>query len=110
MRANAGQLAVHGVRKLLKAKYNGLLRKNFDRKGIPCKEDCVCGEGPCCDWEDLLESELSSTFYVDMQDSIRLGTVHSRGSRGGRKQREEAKLWKRRTASESDDSSAKEGV
>jgi hypothetical protein len=83
MQDNAKQLG--GVRKLLKAKYDGKLCKNFDRKGIPCKADC-CSKGPCCDWDELIECELAKSIYVDMPDSIRTGKPQrQRGVRGGRK-------------------------
>ena len=39
-------------------------------------------------WDDLIESNLSSTIYVDMSDSIRMGSAPKRGARGGQKNKE----------------------
>ena len=74
-------------------KYKGIICKGFARKGVPCQTDC-CSKGPCCDREDLMESDLASTFYTDMPDSIRPGKSHHRGVRGGRKAQEKHRAGK----------------
>jgi hypothetical protein len=79
--------AVQGVRKLLKAKYNGSLCQRFERSGVPCYD---CKWGPCRDWEELVETELSATVYAKMNDNIR-PKKSTRGSRGKRPDRQRGK-------------------
>ena len=86
MQANAKQLS--GVRKHLDTKYKGIICRGFNQKGIPCKAFC-CQESPCCDWEELLESDLAKTIYADMPESIRRGAERTRGARGGRKKEQQ---------------------
>ena len=77
MQENSQQ--VLGVRSMLKDKYGPAFCHKFSKAGIPCIEG-KCNMKPCAEWDTLVASELSSTIYAKMPDSVRGG---SRGRRGG---------------------------
>jgi hypothetical protein len=99
MQDNAKQLG--GVRKYMDTKYKGIICRGFNQKGIPCKTSC-CNKGPCCDWEDLIETDLAKTIYADMPESIHRGPKRVRGARGGRKKQEEKRRADKENISESE--------
>ncbi len=106
MQENSKQLS--GVRKYMDTKYKGVICRGFNQKGIPCKVFC-CKKGPCCDWEELLETNLAKTIYADMPESIRRGAERVRGARGGRKEQQKRRGAGKENISESEQSGEEGG-
>ena len=88
LQANPKQIS--GVRKFVDLKYDGVICRGFNQMGIPGKTDCF-PKGPCCDWDELIKSDLAKTIHVDMPESIRPGKVRVRGARSGRQVRHAGK-------------------
>ena len=75
---------------------------------LPCKVYC-CQKGPCCDWEELLKTDLAKTIYTDMPESIRRGAERVRGARGGRKEQQKRRGSGKENISESEQSGEEGG-
>ena len=38
--------------------------KNFNAKAVPCQGECMAY--PCCEWPEIMETELDGTFYTEL--------------------------------------------
>ena len=38
--------------------------KNFNSKAVPCQDECMAY--PCCEWPEIMETELDGTFYTEL--------------------------------------------
>ena len=87
-----GAASSMAILKLMKSKYKTKICKSYRLTGIPHKEGC-CRNGPCCDWEELMENELADTIFKDLPDSMRPGNSKGRmrGGRGGLHEKENQK-------------------
>ena len=61
-RAQAQALRI-GFKQAAKAKSMNFC-KNFNSKAVPCQGECMAY--PCCEWPEIMETELDGTFYTEL--------------------------------------------
>ena len=58
--------------------------KNFNAKAVPCQGECMAY--PCCEWPEIMETELDGTFYTELP-AFRWPKRRSKGPGKGAKER-----------------------
>ena len=65
-RAQAQALRI-GFKQAAKAKSMNFC-KNFNSKAVPCQDECMAY--PCCEWPEIMETELDGTFYTELEPEM----------------------------------------
>lgn len=81
-RAQAQALRI-GFKQAAKAKSMNFC-KNFNSKAVPCQDECMAY--PCCEWPEIMETELDGTFYTELP-AFRWPKRRSKGPGKGAKER-----------------------